>query len=776
MMKKLLSIGLLLFLIMGLFGCQEKPEDPIDPIEPELPEYSIVFQSLGGSLVDPITVVENETATKPTNPTRSQAVFRYWYENDQNIPFDFTEPITKDVTLRALWSEPDVVIGQSKTVNFQNLTTEFDVANGTLDLFFPENGNVPYVKVTDYFELLRGFIDPEVEFTITEDEDKLVIYYEYYDEDEDETYELECIIDVEKNLITTNDPGFYWAYIYSTETNYGRNIEYLYDYELNESIEGEDVIYNLNPYYLDLAFYDGSVVAPYYLVNQLFAGSSYYNVYYNGDALYGVYGQISPSDIEYSKIRRSSYNDTTLPSDLLLHSYNVLAFNMDNFYGLKDYKEITSFYEILTPYRTDLLSPKYDVVSQAIADFLLLTLDEPHTSYGFSTYYAPTRYNPPTNSLANYGERFNAWYMDGLYGVDDVIKARWNITPTTGWAADSPQRPKYWLIDKNSAVITFDSFVTSDIEETVEWNDEAYKTIFEEENILPILAGGNRYFVYNQSDDKNDISETLIWGLTSESINDYATELINNGWEFIDDSAETYNDYHDDGYYTKEINGKAYMVNLSYNGLYETAYIGLTTTIPATYELAWKIQANIVDLIDSDSAIYLETMIKELTAEFPNVKNIGIDLTFNTGGNVGALYRILGLITDQPFGVSSFSRDNYSYSTSYVTTSYDSYTEYDWFLLTSFATFSAANEMATIFKQNNIGIIIGETSGGGASSITPVLLPDGTFFTMSSNNVNCYKDSEGNYIINEDGIEPHFVIDQMDLYNNEVLADILNGQ
>lgn len=776
MMKKLLSFFLFILLIAGLFGCQDKPEDPIDPIEPTLTEYSIVFQSVGGTLVDPIKVIENETATKPENPTRSQAVFRYWYAEDQDIPFDFSKPITKDVTLRALWSEPDVEIGQSKTVNFDNLTTEFDVEDGTLDLFFPVNGNIPYVKVSDYFELLKGFIDPEVEFTITQTEDTLTIYYEYYDEDEDEIYELECVFDVEKNLITTNDPGFYWAYIYSTETNYGRNIEYLYDYELNETIEGTDVIYNLNPYNLDLAFYDGAVVAPYYVVNQLFAGSSYYNVYFNGDSLYGVYGQMSSSSPEYKTIRRSSYNNTNMPSDLLLHSYNVLAFNMDYFYGLKDYKDISSFYEILSPYRSRLLSPKYDVVSQAIADLLLLTLDEPHTSYGFSTYYAPTTYNPPTNSLSNYGERFNAWYMDGLYGVDDVIAAKWNITTTTGWAANSPKRPLYWLIDDNSAIITFDSFVTADIEETNEWNDEAYQAIFEEENILPELIDGNRYFVYNQSDDKADISETLIWGLTSDSMVAYEAKLLENGWEFINESTKVTGDYHDKGYYKKIINDVTYMANVSYNNLYETAYIGLTTTLPTSYELVWKITTDVVTLIENDSAVYLETMIKELKADYPDVKNVGIDLTFNTGGNVGALYRILGLLTDQPFGVSSYSRDNDSYSTSYVTTSYESYTEFDWFLLTSFATFSAANEMATIFKQNNIGIIIGETSGGGASSITPILLPDGTFFTMSSNNINCYRDAEGNYIINEDGIEPDFIIDQADLYNNDVLAGILNGE
>lgn len=769
-MKKLFVFLLLITLSFGIYACKEDV-----PTVVELEEYTVTFQPIGGTAIDPVTVTENGTVAEPTDPTKANAEFRYWHLGNDSEPYDFTTPVTSNITLTALWSDPDVTLATSRTINFENLTTEYDVANGTLDLFFPEGGNVPYVKISEYFDLLTGFIDPEVDFTFTETSDSLTIFYQYYDEDEDITYDLECIFDVEKNLITTNDPGFYWAYIYSTETNYGRNIEYLYDHEMNESIEGTNVVYNLNKYSLDLVYHDEAVLAPYYLVNQLFAGSSYYNVYFNGDKLYGVYGQVSTSDTEYSKIRRSSLNNTTPPSDVLLHSYNQLAFNLDYFYGLKDYKEISSFYSVLAPYRTLLLSPNYETVSQALADLLLKTIDEPHTSYGFSGVYASTRFNPPTNSLANYGERFNDWYSDGLFGVDDAIAAKWNVPSTfSGWAANSPLRPKYWLIDETSAVISFDSFTTSDIEETLEWSDDAYQAIFAQESILPVATNGTRYLVYNQSDDDHDISETLIWGLDNTFVDTYIAQLTGAGWALVDEST-TQTDYHAAGYYTKTIGETIYMATVAYNGLYSTAYIGLTTTIPTTYAGDWKITSNIVDLIESDSAVYLEVMINEVKDAYPNVTKLGIDLTFNTGGNVGALYRILGLMTDQPFAVSGFNRDTYSYSTTYITTSYDSYTEFDWFLLTSFATFSAANEMATIFKQNNMGLIIGEVTGGGACSITPILLPDGTFFTMSSNNINTIRLADGTYVINEDGITPDHVIPQADLFNNTVLAGILNG-
>jgi hypothetical protein len=678
------------------------------------------------------------------------------------------------MSLKAKWSIGDVVITNSSIVPFDNLTTEYDVADGELELFFTADGSIPYVKISDYFELLSGFIDPTIDIQFTKTPDSLELYYQYYSEEEDHTYDLYNYYDLETNLITTNDPGFYWAYIYSTETNYGRNIEYLYDSELNEFIEGSNIVYNLNNYYMDLVYYDEDILAPYYLVNQLYAGSSYYNVYYNGQGLYGIYGQVAPGSIEYAKIRRSSNNGKAVPTDLLQHSYDMLAFNLDHFYGLKDYEEVDTYYSVLAQYRNDLLSTDYQKVSQAIADLLLKTLDEPHTSYGFSGYYGSYNYNPPTNSLANYGPRFNSWYMDGLYAVDDAIAAKWNITTTNSSAANNSKRPKYWFIDDESAVISFDEFVTADIEETTTWSDEPYQTLFEEENLLPTLDGGSRYFVFNQSSKTNVITETMVWGLDNTSLDTYKASLVDDGWTLVKE-ATTKVDYHKDGYYTKTIGDVDYMVTLSFSSKYSTLYIGVTNQIPTVYDNAWALVGDVEALVFSDSAIYLATQILKLTAEKPNVKNIGLDLTFNTGGNVGSLYRILGLMTSEPFAVSSISRDTYSYSTTYITTSYDSNDQYEWFLLSSKATFSAANELVTIFKQNKIGLIIGQVSGGGTASITPILLPDGTFFTMSSNNLNALRDESGEYIINEPGITPDFVIEVDELYDNAILAGILNS-
>lgn len=690
----------------------------------------------------------------PIEPNRTNYVFRYWYTVDKNRPYDFETPLTSNITLNAYWSKPDVSLNETEVYSFKNLTTEFEVADGSLELHYTENGSVPYVSIMDYLELIDGFIDPEVEFTVNENSEILSISYQYYDEDEDETYDLEVIFDLKTNLVHTNDPSFYWAYIYSTETNYGRNIEYLYDHENTEYIEGETVIYNLNDFKMDLVFYDGQVAAPYYLVNQLFAGSSYYNVYFNGDKLFGVYGQLSTSDPKYRTIRQSSKNNTPTPRDLVDHSYDLLAFNLFYFYGLYDYKEISNPYTYLSPEFSNLNSTDPQESAEGLFNLINKYIDEPHTSYNFSGYHAPLNFNVELTSMSQLGPNVTDWYYDGLYAVDDALMARWNITNSSSWAAYSSKRPKYWAINDESVVISFDSFDTADIDESATWEDEPYQYIFEVDNLLP-SHDADKYFVYNNSDKTNKVSETLLWGVGSSFRDDYTTKLLNNGFVLNSENNS----------FVKTINDVQYVVTLDYNSTHNMGYIGVSNK---------ALTPDITGLIQSDSAVDIELTIAQVKKAFPNVKNLGLDISFNMGGNIGALYRIVGLITDQPFAVSSYDRSTGSYSTTYVTTTYDSYSEYDWFLITSKVTFSAANQLATIFRQNNLGLILGQTSGGGTSSITPILLPDGSFFTMSSNNMNMLRLEDGTYVINENGITPDYLIDTDKLYDISILEDVLN--
>ena len=163
--------------------------------------------------------------------------------------------------------------------------------------------------------------------------------------DFDGWYHLTLIIDTVENTITTPDPGFYWAYVYSTATNYGRHIEYDRDNENAYYSEGDDLVYDLDDYNMDIVMYEGEAVLPYYIANQLFAGVSYYNVYYNFDGLYGIYSLPSYGSDESIQMRESSTNNEDIPADLVAHTFNYLAFSFNEFYGTQEIMGVENYYD-----------------------------------------------------------------------------------------------------------------------------------------------------------------------------------------------------------------------------------------------------------------------------------------------------------------------------------------------------------------------------------------------------------------------------------------------
>jgi len=64
-------------------------------------EYTITFESNGGSLVKEIIVNKNETIQKPEAPTKENHKFVGWYYN--NKLYDFSIPVTSNIELEAKW-------------------------------------------------------------------------------------------------------------------------------------------------------------------------------------------------------------------------------------------------------------------------------------------------------------------------------------------------------------------------------------------------------------------------------------------------------------------------------------------------------------------------------------------------------------------------------------------------------------------------------------------------------------------------------------------------
>ncbi|MDE6408193.1 MAG: endonuclease [Anaeroplasmataceae bacterium] len=112
-MKKLLSFLCLIFLSFSLASCKGNSKI----------EYTIRFDSAGGSSIDIQNVLSGDFATKPEDPTRKGYVFEGWFWNDKE--FDFTKEITSDVKLVAKWSKDK-----------NTLTGYYEPMNGHLDNSF----------------------------------------------------------------------------------------------------------------------------------------------------------------------------------------------------------------------------------------------------------------------------------------------------------------------------------------------------------------------------------------------------------------------------------------------------------------------------------------------------------------------------------------------------------------------------------------------------------------------------------------------------------------
>ncbi|MCV3743856.1 S41 family peptidase [Ureaplasma sp. ES3154-GEN] len=147
------------------------------------------------------------------------------------------------------------------------------------------------------------------------------------------------------------------------------------------------------------------------------------------------------------------------------------------------------------------------------------------------------------------------------------------------------------------------------------------------------------------------------------------------------------------------------------------------------------------------------------------IKNVVIDLSLNGGGMSAALLKALGFLTDDPivnYSVNrlsgSISRQEFKVDTNADGdfADLDSYkNKFKFFILSSVVTFSSANIMTGIAKENNLATVIGNRTGGGAYAILPTTLPDGTSLQISS--------VEGNFTTNRPWSDINNISDLTDL-------------
>ena len=187
---------------------------------------------------------------------------------------------------------------------------------------------------------------------------------------------------------------------------------------------------------------------------------------------------------------------------------------------------------------------------------------------------------------------------------------------------------------------------------------------------------------------------------------------------------------------------------------------------------------------------YAMQKIEEHNAESAvQIENVVLDLTVNSGGSLASMVSALGFLTDEPvpYSYGNLITKNDTVEYYLVDTDgdgdyrdADAYDMYDWYVLTSPVTFSAANFFASIVKDAGIATIIGEQSGGGTCAVFTLVLPDGMTVNISGSQIvlqaPVYEQGEmvGGGLV-ERGITPDIALDRQFFYNDQKLVETIRN-
>ena len=143
-------------------------------------QFTITFDTQGGSKIEPIKIKAGATITLPNNPTKEGYVFEGWYLSDAFVEkFVATKTITGDITLYAKWiedngqEEPPVAKTYSITFMVDGVTYKtFNISEGSV-ITLPENPG----KKCCIFE--GWYIDEDLleQFNATQDISQDIVVY-----------------------------------------------------------------------------------------------------------------------------------------------------------------------------------------------------------------------------------------------------------------------------------------------------------------------------------------------------------------------------------------------------------------------------------------------------------------------------------------------------------------------------------------------------------------------------------------------------------------------
>ena len=315
-----------------------------------------------------------------------------------------------------------------KNVELVNLSNDYDIKDTNVDIYFYENGNVPLIDISTYYNMLEGFYDNS-----TRNVSKNTYFNKLYISDKSLSLRR-VIFDWYHNTVTFKNT----LNVCSIHENSNIDFSSYYDLELVKSINTLDIEYFLGDYNIDILFYNDLVLMPITFIN--FMNNTYYNVTYNGDKLYGFY-----YGDDFSVVKNNN-TFTELKEDVKVETKNELLFLLNEKYGLKEYANVEDYYEYIgEDMWNDFVNGNSDTRDDFYFEVIDNMLNDPHSTVSVRdfSYYS----NYPNN-----GKKYAL--NEGRYSnIGDTFKL------LTDYRNQSEKAESPILFKENTLFITFDEFI-----------------------------------------------------------------------------------------------------------------------------------------------------------------------------------------------------------------------------------------------------------------------------------------------------------------------------
>ena len=187
---------------------------------------------------------------------------------------------------------------------------------------------------------------------------------------------------------------------------------------------------------------------------------------------------------------------------------------------------------------------------------------------------------------------------------------------------------------------------------------------------------------------------------------------------------------------------------------------------------------------DGGTITFFYDSFQEIAAH-PEVKNVVIDLTCNSGGLADAVMDIMGYLqngvstaTLRSGNTGSTHTEQYKIDTNLdgVVDERDSFEgRYHFYIMTSECSFSCANFLPALAKEQGAATIIGHHSAGGSCPVVSVRDLFGTMFCYSGDWSLYAHDEAGELKTVDGGVEPDLWLPESVFYDGEALSSVIGG-